>query len=240
MSSRARSSSADVPSGRPNRLDLPPLLVGHRLGPGRDAFARAVSRARDGRLGAGDLVWIDAADRLEAALVMEPEVPRERCAEMVPLVAVAFGDALGAIAPPEIAVTYLWPDRLLVNGAEAGRLRLALAEGSPPAWLVIGLTVAIRPDANDPAGEPGRDATRTNLWDEGCGDLGTRDLLAATARHTVATLHGWEEDGFGPIHRNWTGRHADEEDFVALDDHGNALVREGGATVSRDLIRAMT
>ena len=229
-------------------LDLPPLLAGRRLDPANvgaagaahpnRAFARAASRAAKGQLGAGDLVWVDMDHRAEMALVTEPEVVRERCAEMVPLVAVAFGDALGALAPPEVAVTYRWPDRLLVNGAEAGRVSLALAEGSPPAWLVVGIHVAVRPA--DLAHDPGRDPERTTLWDEGCGEITVRELVAATARHIVAALHDWEVDGFGATHRMWTGRHAGEEGFVGLDDHGNALVREGDATVSRDLIATMT
>ena len=245
----------------PGALDLPPLLTGRRLDPAtvgtrgttgahgttdargtagaRDdnrAFARAASRARDGRLGAGDLVWVDMDHRLEMALVTEPDVARERCAEMVPLFAVACGDALGALAPPEVAVTYRWPDRLLVNGAEAGRLALALANGSPPDWLVVGLHLAVRPaDASD----PGLDPSRTTLWDEGCGEIAVRDLVSAIARHTVAVLHDWDTGGFGAVHRAWTGRHAGEEGFLGLDDHGNALMREGDRTVARDLIETM-
>ena len=46
----------------------------------------------------------------------------------------AFGDAFGAIAPPEVALHFRWPSTLLVNGGIAGAARIALgpenAEGS--------------------------------------------------------------------------------------------------------------
>lgn len=237
-------------------LSLPPLLNERRLDPanvgpagpeggrggGRErnrAFNRAVVRAGRGRWGAGDLAWLDTDTRLEMALVMEPEVPRERCGEMVPLLAVAFGDAFGAVAPPEVAVTYRWPDRLLVNGAEAGRLDIRAAEGGsgPPDWLVVGLSLAVRPDARD--ADPGHDPSRTTLWDEGCGEITVRELAAATARHATANLHLWDTEGFAPIHRAWTPRHAGEDGFVGLDERGNALVRRDGRTVLRDLLAEM-
>lgn len=217
-------------------LDLPPLLEGHRVEAGRDVLGRAVSRAADGRLGAGDLVWADDPATIDAALVLEPEVKRGACAQIVPLAAVAFGDALGAIGPPEVAVTCRWPDVLLVNGAEAGRLSLRMPSGDPD-WLVLGLYVAVRPDERK--AEPGLDTSRTTLWDEGCGEIETRDLLSAFARHFVAALHGWEQDGFGPVHRAWTARHEGFDGFVGLDENGNMLVREGDETKARDLLGEM-
>ena len=219
-------------------LDLPPLLKGHRVEAGRDVLGRAASRAADGRLGAGDLIWADDSTAIDAALVLEPEVGRGACAQMVPLAAVAFGDALGAIGPPEVAVTYRWPNVLLVNGAEGGRLSLRMAQGDPD-WLVLGLRVAVRPPVHPDAAEPGLDTSRTTLWDEGCGEIESAALLSAFARHLVAGLHGWEQDGFGPVHRAWTARHEGRDGFVGLDENGNMLVREGDETKARDLLSEM-
>ena len=71
---------------------FPPLISGKKRGRGSGLFASAVDGARDGSLGAGDLVWADATDVLRFALVLQPDVPRLRCFEVLYAVMVAFGD----------------------------------------------------------------------------------------------------------------------------------------------------
>jgi hypothetical protein len=70
--------------------------------------------------GAGEVFWSQAVDRLDLAVVLEPEVD-EACALQVHFVLmVACGDAVGAIGPPELALQYRWPTAILANGAQVG------------------------------------------------------------------------------------------------------------------------
>ncbi len=214
-------------------LSLPPLLSAHPVPPGADpgALARAGAEAR--RLGAGDLLFAERAGILSAALVLEPDVGRDRCGEMLFVAMVAFGDALGALAPPEVAVTHSWPAVLRVNGAAAGRFDLQLAPGEDPDWMVLGIEVALLPQS-DHAAEPGEVPDRTDLWNEGCGEIPPQELLESFARHLVAGIHGWEQDGFRGVHTHWWARLDSKVPMAlaglgaptGLDASGNALWRD--------------
>ena len=70
--------------------------------------------------------------RLMAAMVMAPEVPLEDAMAMLPTCGVGFQNALGALAPPEVAVHLEWAGGLRINGASCGRMRVA-AGGNDPA-----------------------------------------------------------------------------------------------------------
>jgi biotin-(acetyl-CoA carboxylase) ligase len=71
--------------------------------------------------------------------------------------------------------------------------------------MVIGFGVAMR-GPWDQDGEPGDDLYRTTLADEGCGEIQTLDLLEAFARHFLAWIHRWQEDGVAPVQQAWLAR----------------------------------
>jgi len=223
---------------------LPPLITGHPVAASQEAFAAALAAVKAEGAGAGDLYWSEAVNRLDLALVLEPEVPAQRALQVHMAVMVALGDALGALAPPETAVHYRWPSILLVNGAEAGRVRTALsAVGNGeevPAHMVSGVMLNIHPAV---AGEPGLSPETTSLWDEGCIDIDRTRLIESVARHILTWIDTWQTDGFGPVHQMWCGRAEGRSGeataagaFVGLDDDGNLLIREKDTTAARLLI----
>jgi len=231
---------------------FPPLLVGHKVTAQSDPMLRAVSRAAKGEFGAGDLVWADDPHWLRFALVLEPEVGREHCAEMLFAAMVAFGDALGALAPPEVAVTYGWPSLIYLNDASVGSADLRISETETdgiPDWLAVGLTIHHSPDGR--GREAGYEPERTTLWDEGCGMISNIRLLEAVARHLVNAIHTWSEEGFADLHRHWWQRRnesrplaenavaGDPGRLIGLDENGNALVSGNGATVSVPVLDAL-
>lgn len=232
---------------------FPPLLTGHRLAADRNPFNWAVSKAGKGKLGAGDLAWSEDARSLRFALVLEPDVPRERCGEILYVVMVAFGDAAGALIPPEVSITYRWPSAILMNNGQIGSADLVLsgedADGVPD-WMVVGLDIRITPDPGTV--DPGLDINNTTMWDEGCGDITRTALLESVARHSVNLIHNWSEDGFGPIHTHWWGRVCKEmrisdgielaqgRALLGLDETGNALMSDSGTTVALHTIDALT
>lgn len=219
-------------------LSFPPLMRGEAAPFGVAPFARAVAAASLDT-DPGLIVHNAGGDVLSAALVLGPEAPLEGAMAMVFAAGLGFGDALGALAPPEVGVHLEWPNRLRVNGARAGRLRAAASTRDPavtPDWLVVGLDV----DLSLPEGvEPGADPETTALSEEGCVDLEPFHLLESWSRHTLVWINRWLDDGIAPLHADFRARaHGVGEPvtleiggetlsglFVGLDEQGGMLLR---------------
>ncbi len=206
-----------------------------------DPFAKAVAQAA---LGAdpGLVTWTRDEAAMRAALVLAPEAPLEHAVSVTFAVALGLGDALGALAPPEVAVHYVWPATVKVNGGDCGRLRAAASTTDPsaePDWLVVGVHVDyLMPDMD----EPGRSPEQTCLAEEGCIEVTPPRLLDSWSRHTLVWINRWLDDGLRPIHDAWRARAwkigeplADGGLFVGLDDAGGMLVRTGTTTELRPL-----
>lgn len=219
---------------------FPPLLSGEEAPTGTDPFDKAVAAALVG-CDAGRLVWARRADVMSAALILAPEAPLDQAMSISFAVLLGFGDALGALGPPEVAVHYVWPGDILVNGARAGGLRAAASTADleqEPDWLVLGLDVNILPD-----GEGGDDPSRTCLFAEGCGEIGPVTLLESWSRHTLVWINTWLDEGISPLHAAWRGRAwgLGEELpdgtglFVGIDEWGGQLLKTPDATLVRPL-----
>lgn len=221
---------------------FPPLLRGEEAPRGQDPFARAVALASFGT-DAGRLVWARDGTRLSAAVVLSPEERLEQALTVVIAVALALGDALGALAPPEVAVHHVWPDGFKVNGADCGRLRAAAATDDPdavPHWLIVGVEIPCLPP---PEGEPGDRPDETALVLEGCVEVTPVRLLESWSRYMLVWINRREEDGMAPLHAAWCERAWGlGEDlqgggaFVGLDEHGGQLVKTAGGVELRPLM----
>ena len=167
---------------------------------GGDALRHACTLAPE--KGAGTLVWVRSWARAEAAIVLEPEeaLPAARLA--LHAASVALADALGAYGPPDIPLIFDWPARLRLNGALVGQTRLGLPADTPPdgvpPWLVVGMELRFAEYAD---GEPGDKPDRTSLLAEGYDDLTPALLVAAWARHFMATVADWQARGFNAAMR---------------------------------------
>ena len=218
---------------------LPSLFAPVMLREGGDALARAVELAPDGASpiasGAGTLVWVRALTRAEAAVVLEPDRPLGQARLAYLAAANALADALSAIAPPELPVTWRWPGTLAVNGGVVGRMRLALPEGAReeeiPDWMVLGFELRLAWPESVIAGErPGE----TALAEEGFEDVTPAGLTEGWARHLMANLDEWQARGTRRVAEKYLAR---LEDFAGqkgvkrgIDPNTAALVldREGG------------
>lgn len=229
---------------------FPPLLTGVRLPHGVDPLTKAAAAASSAEgVDAGTVFWSARADALDAAIVLAPEAPLGDAMAMVLAAANGLGDALGALTPPEVSVTWEWPDRLKVNGADCGAFRIEAAARdaeATPAWLAIGVTVQIQSSSRE---EPGADPTKTALVEEGCADLTRTRLLESWSRHTLVWINRWLDDGFRPLHDAWVGRverrgetigsdygdGAAEGVFLGLDERGGMILKTTTETVVRPL-----
>lgn len=217
-------------------LTFPPLLWGEVATD--EALGHAARRAALG-CDAGLVAYILAADRVEAAMVFAPEVRLRQAMAMLPLCGVGLQNALGALAPPEVAVHLEWHGGIRVNGASCGRFRVMSETHDPdsvPAWLVIGWTVPLIPASEDTGLTP----DQTTLFAEGCADVAPPQLVEAWGRHTLNWITRWEEDGSRALAKEWRGLvHGIGEDvsqgdhsgtFLGVDEDFGMLVRNEEAT----------
>lgn len=204
---------------------FPPLLNGIAVAPGTDTAEVATAAVISGEAGAGDLYWSQSEDRLNMAVVLEPDVPLASAVQVRHVLAVAFGDAFGAISPPEIGVHYRWPGDLLVNGAKAGAITLdvpaGIATDEVPPWMVLGLDVAITLDLS--VENPGELPDSTTLHEEGAGEVTRTMLIDSVSRHFLTWIDGWMNEGFKAVHENWLGRAAGSDEDVTLSHAGAAV-----------------
>src|SRR3974377_978196 len=119
-------------------LDLPPAFRLVSLREVGDAFAHAMCVAA--QEGAGTLVYVGRFDLADLAVVLEPQESLRAARRALYAGLVALGDALVALAPPQVPLTYVWPDAISVDGALVGGGRLGWPNGAdddmPPDWLV--------------------------------------------------------------------------------------------------------
>ncbi len=223
---------------------FPPLLNGHAVRSPRRAFDAAVAGARQGELGAGDVVWGRTTRQLDCAVVLEPDVPPARAAEMIFIMLVAFGDSFGSLSPPEVALSFGWPTIIRLNGGRVGEVHAAMSaecdDLGSPRWMVVGLEVDLQAPSGR-AAEPGHTPEVTTLADEGCGEITRTELLESVSRHLLTWIHNWEVDGFQEVHASLLYRlEGYREDisveiggttrrgrFTGLDEHGNMLLETG-------------
>ena len=221
---------------------FPPRLRGEETRPGMDPFANAVALAALGT-DAGLICWARDETTLRAALVLAPEAPLEQSLGIAFAVQLGLGDALGALAPPEVAIHYVWPSGFKVNGADCGSMRVAAATTDPkaePDWLVIGIEMPYLPPASEI--EPGQRPTWTSLIEEGCIDVTPLLLLQSWSRHTLVWINTWLDGGFKPIHAAWHDRawRIGEElpeggIFLGIDETGGMLIKTAKSTEIRPL-----
>lgn len=243
-------------AGPAREPEFPPLLTGHAVEPGESAFERAVAGARDGSFGAGDVTWSRSRFTFDMAIVLEPDIVRDRAGEMAFVAQVAFAECFGAVSPPEVALTFGWPMTLRLNGARVGDMRLAVSDdddaGGAPNWMVVALTLIMRHERYEV--DPGLMPDVTTFEEEGCGEIETVDLVESFARHLLVWIHSWSEDGFREVHNMYVFRadgykeeteiaHAGAShtgEFIGLDERGCALLKGAdGKVIALDPMRAV-
>ncbi len=215
---------------------FPPLFTGHAASD--DPFLEAKAQANAG-CDVGLVCYLLGANELRAAIVFAPDVPLKEAVAMLPVCGIGFQNALGALAPPEVAVHLTWDGQIKLNGGRCGALQMAASdtdETQVPDWLVIGLSLPLWPPTDDPGSTP----EETTLYAEGCVDVDAIALLEAWVRHSLVWINRWMDDGGKPIHDEWRGladgidtkltTHGKTGTFIGVDEHFGMLLRHGETT----------
>ncbi len=226
---------------------FPPLMSGFAVSGDTDPFDTAQAQAAIG-CDAGLIVYNLAPTELRAAIVLVPEVPLADAMAMLPACGVGFQNALGALAPPEVAVHLDWKGGILVNGASCGRLRAVASTDDPeqvPDWLIIGLEIPLWPASDDMGHTP----DQTALYAEGCADVDAVQLLESWSRHTLVWISRWADEGTAIVHNEWRGLSSDIGEsvafgdlsgtFLGIDEKFGMLLRSGETTHLIPLTRVL-
>ncbi|SHJ14591.1 Biotin-(acetyl-CoA carboxylase) ligase [Palleronia salina] len=206
---------------------LPPLFTALAAeGPVVDTAIGAARAGCDG----GTVVYGPTGGDLSAAIVFAPEEPLADCALALPVCGVGLQNALGALAPPEVAVELGWDGTIFVNGGRCGALKLigpATDADVVPDWLIVTLDLAFLPKGDDAGAAP----DRTALYAEGCGEVEPLPLLEAWVRHTLVWLNRWQDGELRALHREWEGLVRDMGDgALGVDERFSKLVKTDAGT----------
>jgi len=221
-----------------SEVSFPPLFTGQEVTGQIDPFDKACVEAVKG-CDAGLVVFNLGANLLRGAIVFAPDVPLREAMAMLPVCGVGFQNALGALAPPEVAVHLDWDGGLRINGASCGRMRVAASESAPdaePLWLVVGLELPLWPESDDPGETP----DETTLYAEGCAEVNAQRLLESWVKHTLVGINTWADEGPAALHKEWRGlAHGVGEDieidgksgtYLGVDEHFGLLIRDAETT----------
>ncbi|MDD9720686.1 DUF4444 domain-containing protein [Sulfitobacter sp. PR48] len=221
-------------------LRFPPLMWGEPVA--AEALAHAARRAAAG-CDAGLVVYALAGHTVEAALVFAPEVPLRDAMAMLPLCGIGFQNALGALAPPEIAVHLDWDGGIRINNASCGRFRCIASTTDPdavPDWLVVGFTLPLYPPGDPDLAETGLRPDQTALYAEGCSKVSPPALVEAWARHCLHWISRWDGEGVAPLHSTWRGlacgigeettQGGKTGTYLGVDEHFGLLLRDADTT----------
>jgi biotin-(acetyl-CoA carboxylase) ligase len=222
---------------------FPPLLTGEAATGNIDPFEKAISMATLG-CDAGTIVHRITSEYLRAAFIFAPEVTLDKAAAMMIACGIGYSNALGALAPPEVAVHLDWHGGILVNGARCGGLKIAASHDDPnaiPDWFVVGLTIPLIPPNDDGGGHM---PDQTSLLQEGCIEVEPLRLLESWSRHSLVWINRWSDEGSAPLHAEWrtmaqgigeditTGLSSNEitGTFVGIDEDFGMLIRTDETT----------
>ena len=220
---------------------LPPILTPIPVVNGIDVFAKAIAVA--GKSETGTVLYSENPEYVEVAIILSPEIPKIKCNQMLYIMMVASGDAIGALAPPEVAVTYAFPGFIFLNRGEAGLVKVEIAPSndvqSITDCMVVGLK--LRLNNNIEINENEINADVTSLADEGGGYVSRTRAIESLSRHFLAWVSQWEDEGFKPVTEVWNKRREEtkvvtlksgqEVSWVGLDENGLAIVKSNAQEV---------
>jgi BirA family biotin operon repressor/biotin-[acetyl-CoA-carboxylase] ligase len=156
------------------------------------AAAQSAGRGRGGR------AWVSPPGNLYLSLVLRPDCPARRAAELGFVAAVALGAALRDIAA-DLPVTFKWPNDVLLRGRKLAGILIEADSQTVGAldWLVLGVGVNIASHPDETA------FASTSLNAEGLTGVSVEMLRDTFALRLLEATQAWQRQGFGPVRERW-------------------------------------
>jgi BirA family biotin operon repressor/biotin-[acetyl-CoA-carboxylase] ligase len=156
------------------------------------ALEQTAGRGRRGR------IWVSPQGNLYASLILRPDCPASRAAQLGFVTALAIGDALGAICAGP-GLSYKWPNDVLINGRKVAGILLEseMIEHERPSFVVVGVGV------NLAAAPRGTEFPATSILEEGWGTVLPKVILVCIVERFRSWHMRWKAEGFAPIREAW-------------------------------------
>lgn len=209
-----------------NNVILPP---GFELVSLRESAVAHDEAVRQIERGAGTLFWSRRYEVAEFALILEPEEPIETAVRAFYLGMNALADTLSFHAPPDKAVTFHFPDALLLDGGLIGGGRLQIVGESLVFSGMIRTSIVGILDT-------GLVAHATSLEDAGGEMLDAGELISSFARHFMAGVHGYLTEGMKKTAETYLARLPRSKELRGIAPHGD-LITKGQESLS--LLKAL-
>jgi len=164
------------------------------------AREQEAGRGRSGR------TWTSPRGNLYLSLILRPECPPQRAAELGFVAAVGLGAALASLVPPLCPINYKWPNDVLLGERKVAGILIETEsgtqpqEGAPLEWMVLGLGVNVQHHPED------SEFPATSLRYEGADDVTVEALLGRFGLYFLDWANRWMEDGFPPVRAEWKER----------------------------------
>ncbi len=145
--------------------------------------------------------WDSPKGNFYSSLIVRPDVPASRAAELSFVTGCAIFDTVGEVCEPGFECRLKWPNDILINDAKIGGLLLETkAEaGQPVDYVIIGFGMNLKSHPENTA------FPATDFVEQGQAIPDTV-FLEAYARHFMEWAARWVEDGFEPIRHQWKWR----------------------------------
>jgi len=157
------------------------------------ADEQTAGRGRRGRF------WLSPPGNLSLSLVLRPECPAARAAQLGFVAALGLGDALTPLAGPALQLRYKWPNDLLADGKKLAGILLEseMSASDRVDFVVVGIgvnIVAAPGDVEFPA---------TSLIAQGVAGVTPEAVLEGFTRHFADWARRWRDEGFAPVRAAW-------------------------------------
>lgn len=147
--------------------------------------------------------WQSPPGNMYMSVVLRPEVPPARTAELGFVAALAVAETVEAFLPAGPPARLKWPNDVLVNGGKiAGILLEGQFNGMDIAWVVAGIGINVTGAPDNPA------YPATSLVALGAPGVTARDVLEILLARLSTWLDVWRHSGFTAVRDGWMARAA--------------------------------
>ena len=159
------------------------------------AKKQTAGRGRRGR------TWNSNDGNLHISLILRPNVPLRKAAQLGFVTALAVFDALGNISESWNQIHLKWPNDVLLHEKKVAGILLEAETGGKeiPNWIIVGLGLNVTYFPNETT------YPATSLAAESW-SASVEVVLEAFARSFQIWVNNWVDSGFEPIRRTWLER----------------------------------